>query len=63
MIVALMQGDIAKLLFLRGNSKTMRSALRDANDQQIKSELYLDYKKREKSTAAFLAQQIIFIDV
>jgi hypothetical protein len=53
-----MQGEtLRKLLFLRGNSKTMRSALRDATAQRIKAELDLDKKKREESMATFLAQQ------
>jgi len=53
-----MQGEtLRKLLFLRGNSKTMRSALRDATAQRIKAEIDLDKKKREESMATFLAQQ------
>jgi hypothetical protein len=57
-----MQGEtLRKLLFLRGNSKTMRSALRDATAQRIKAELDLDKKKREESMAAFLAKQVITV--
>jgi len=57
-----MQGEtLRKLLFLRGNSKTMRSALRDATAQRIKAEIDLDKKKREESMAAFLAKQVITV--
>jgi sulfite reductase alpha subunit-like flavoprotein len=52
---------LRKLLFPRGNSKSMRSRLRHAKAQRIKDELDLDEKKREESTAAFLAQQVTLL--
>ena len=49
------RGDIAEITF------PSRKLICDATAQRIKAELDLDEKKREESTAAFLAKQVITV--